>query len=367
MIRVLACYGTRPEAIKLQSLLWAAEENPDIDLTLVAVGQHTDLLKQVDETFGTSPNKYLHLDRERSSLNSLIASVVDRMDSLLSEDLPDVLLIQGDTSTALSASIAAFNLGIPVVHLEAGLRSGDLSNPYPEEGNRKMISAIAGLHLAPTTLAVNRLIDETVDPSRIAMVGNTVVDSALWALRQPPTLTGPLGDLVQSGEGYIVVTLHRRESWGDTFDGLLEALKRVAVARPAVPIVFCMHANPVLRQLIESAFDDVPNILLSGPLNYVSFMQLMAHSSFIISDSGGVQEEAPSFQRRVLLLREVTERPEAMESGHVELIGRVPDEIFLAALDLIDHPERRFIDSPNPFGDGRAGEKSLMAINKMFG
>lgn len=368
MIEVLACYGTRPEGIKMHPILWASEKSASVRVRMLAVGQHTDLLRQLDHVFGTSPDHRVPIAREAAGLNGLLASTLRALDPFLTgQSRPDVLLVQGDTSTALAAAIAAHNLHVPVVHLEAGLRSGDLSNPHPEEGNRKMISAVSSLHLAPTKHAARTLYEESIAFDAVRVVGNTVVDSANWALRQPFALTGRIGDLVASGSDYIVVTLHRRESWGATFDGLLAALRNVVRLRPEMNLVFCMHANPDLQALISSVLGNFSNVLLSGPMGYVDFMHLMAKSCFIVSDSGGVQEEAPTFQRRVLLLRDVTERPEAVTSGHVVIAGRDPDRIREAMLRWIDQPEDRYIDAANPFGDGHAGVKSVSAIEEVFG
>ncbi len=371
MKKVMAVYGTRPEGIKMAPLVHRLRRTSGFEAVVVTTGQHREMLDQVNVLFGITPDHDLHLMRPGATLLSLASRALAALEPVLEAEKPDAVVVQGDTTSAFIAGLAAFYSGTPLVHLEAGLRTGDIHSPFPEEGNRKLISPIAQLHLAPTPLSRDNLLREGLPTRDIVVTGNTVIDALHTALASRPgasTVAG-LDEVLHSQRDVMLVTLHRRESWGLPMQRIVAALRAVANAYPDLHIVLPMHRNRIVRDDITGGLTGVPNVLLTEPLDYPDFVRVMARSRLILTDSGGVQEEAPSLGVPVLVARDTTERPEAVEAGTVRLVGTdtlvIVDWITRILDDESVHAE--FAHAVNPYGDGRASERSVAAIGAMLG
>ncbi|MEV0144967.1 MULTISPECIES: UDP-N-acetylglucosamine 2-epimerase (non-hydrolyzing) [unclassified Nonomuraea] len=370
MRRVMVVYGTRPEAIKVAPLVAGLADAALFEPVVVVTGQHRELLDQVHETFGVKPDVDLGLMRPGQTLAELTSRAVSGLDTLMAAERPDVVVVQGDTTTTLAGALAAFYHRVPVVHLEAGLRSGDLFSPFPEEANRSMTSRIATLHLAPTVGTARNLIGEGVAPESIFVTGNTVIDALLRSCRAWHGYRDRrLAALERDGRRVIVVTAHRRESWGRGMEGIGRALSRLAARERDVHIVFPMHPNPELRRTLLPRLSRHPNITVTEPLHYGDFARLLRRSYLVLTDSGGIQEEAPSLDKPVLVMRDTTERPEAVRAGAARLVGTGEDGIVAGVSALLRSPEeyRRMAGALNPYGDGRATERVLAALAHLFG
>ncbi|MFV0427755.1 MAG: non-hydrolyzing UDP-N-acetylglucosamine 2-epimerase [Beutenbergiaceae bacterium] len=368
--RVMTIYGTRPEAVKVAPVIRAIETSATLASTVVVTGQHREMLDQVNEVFGITPDQDLDVFAAGQGLNQIMAKVFARLDPVLEQIQPDAVLVQGDTTTVAAASIAAFNREIPVVHLEAGLRSGNLDSPFPEEANRRLTSQVARLHLAPTRGAGDNLLRENIDPAAVAVTGNTVIDALLHTVEQQVTITNTtLARHLAQQTPMVLVTTHRRENWGDAMAGVGQALRELAQAHPDHVFVLPAHRNPVVREAILPALVGIANVLVTEPLPYGEFTRLLAASRVTLTDSGGVQEEAPSLGVPVLVMRENTERPEAVDAGTVRLIGtsrpRIVEEVSRLLTDSDAHQDmaRRV----NPYGDGRAATRCVAAIEELLG
>lgn len=363
--------GTRPEAIKMVPVLRSLRECERIELVVVATSQHREMLDQVLQLFGIVPDIDLDIMQAKQSLNDIVRRAIDGLDRVLRDCHPDVLLVQGDTTTAFTAALAAFHRRIPVGHIEAGLRSYDPDNPYPEEINRKLISSVASIQFAPTEQSAENLMREGVPPEKIYKTGNTIVDCLLQILNaRPNTLAGYLPpDFYRNGHRLILVTAHRRESWHGPLQELCEAVAELARELPDVRILYPVHLNPVVRQTVYSVLSGLPNVALTDPLPYGAFVEAMAASYLILTDSGGVQEEAPSLGKPVLVLRETTERPEGLALGAAKLVGTDRRSIVSETLRLFRHEEgyRQMIAGSNPYGDGRAGKRTVEGLLHAFG
>jgi UDP-N-acetylglucosamine 2-epimerase (non-hydrolysing) len=351
-MRIAVIVGTRPEAIKMAPVhraLVAANLEP----ALISTGQHLDLLRSALVPLELLPAHELALMTPDQTLNGIASLILERMPPLLDQIKPAVVLVQGDTTTAFATALAAYHLGIPVGHVEAGLRTHDDLNPFPEEANRQLIARLTRWNFAPTELAKRNLLAEGIDARRIYVTGNTAVDSLLWMLerrRAPASATerGP----------YLLLTLHRRESFGEPLREILAAVSDFLVAEPAAEVMWPVHPNPAVRALASELFEHHPRVHLVAPLNYDVFATTLAGAHTILSDSGGVQEEAPSLGKRVLIARETTERPEAVESGHNVIVGRERAPILKALLaEWQEPPYRGPLPNPNPYGDGHAGTR----------
>lgn len=367
--KVMTVYGTRPEAIKVAPVIKALEAHPDLDSITVVTGQHREMLDQVNEIFDIRPDHDLDVFAHGQELNALMAKVFERLDPVLAAEAPDALMVQGDTSTVAAASVAAFYRKIPVVHLEAGLRSGNIDSPFPEEANRKVTTQVTALHLAPTQTAKDNLLRESVGEDGIAVTGNTVIDALLHTVAQDITISDPaLAELVASGAPILLVTSHRRENWGGAMEGVGRALRRLALAFPEVVIVLPAHRNPIVREAVLPHLEGLDNVLVTEPLPYGEFTRVMSASTVVLTDSGGVQEEAPSLGKPVLVMRENTERPEALEAGTVRLIGtdeqRIVDEVTTLLTDPAAYTA--MANKVNPYGDGRAAERTVAAIEHLL-
>lgn len=370
MPSIMPIFGTRPEAIKMAPIINALEASPIFNCIVTVTGQHREMLDQVNELFGIVPRHDLNILQHGQSLSGIMTRTIDGLDSLFSQAKPDAVIVQGDTTTSTAAAIAAFYHGIPVVHVEAGLRSGDLMSPFPEEANRKMISQIASLHLAPTSTSKGNLLAEGVKPEDIVVTGNTVIDALLTMVDKQIAFVDPrLEELAASGPKILLVTTHRRENQGEAMRAVGRALARIADAEPDVVIVLPAHKNPVVREAVLPALEGKPNVIVTESLAYGEFIRLLSLAHIVLTDSGGVQEEAPSLGKPVLVMRDNTERPEAVKAGTVALIG-TDEERIVKEIDRLLHDQFRFdsmAKAANPYGDGQASDRTVAAIAQLLG
>ncbi|MET7424426.1 UDP-N-acetylglucosamine 2-epimerase (non-hydrolyzing) [Dactylosporangium sp. NPDC005555] len=366
--------GTRPEAIKLAPVAAAMRAAGRLTPVLVASGQHPTMVTQALDAFEVQADVTLPLRRVTGSQPELLTEMIKQLDALLEERRPAAVVVQGDTTTTLAGAMAAFWRRIPVVHLEAGLRSGDLDSPFPEEANRKLVGQLAALHLAPTALAATNLLDESVAPANVLITGNTVVDAALEiagkALPFEDARIAAAVDAAEHGRARVVlVTAHRRESWGEPLDRILSAVRRLIEAYPDIRVVLPAHANPAVRAQVEAGLAGVPRVTVTDPLPYPALARLLSRAYLTLTDSGGIQEEAPSFKVPALVLREVTERVESLHAGCAKLVGTDEDLIVAEAARLLDDPVLResMTANGNPYGDGLASQRTEQAVAAMLG
>ncbi|WP_327005262.1 UDP-N-acetylglucosamine 2-epimerase (non-hydrolyzing) [Dactylosporangium sp. NBC_01737] len=366
--------GTRPEAIKLAPVAAAMRAAGRLTPVLVASGQHPTMVTQALDAFDVQADVTLPLQRVTGSQPELLTAMIASLDALLEERKPAAVVVQGDTTTTLAGAMAAFWRRIPVVHLEAGLRSGDLDSPFPEEANRKLVGQLAALHLAPTALAATNLLDESVAPGNVLITGNTVVDAALSvAARQlpfeNPAVAAAVGAAEHGEARLVLVTAHRRESWGEPLDRILSAVRRLIEAYPDIRVVLPAHANPAVRAQVEAGLAGVPRVTVTDPLPYPALARLLSQAYLALTDSGGIQEEAPSFKVPALVLREVTERVESLHAGCAKLVGTDEDLIVAEAARLLDDPILRqsMTANGNPYGDGLASQRTEQAVAAMLG
>jgi UDP-N-acetylglucosamine 2-epimerase (non-hydrolysing) len=366
--RVLVVFGTRPEAIKLCALVRRLQANPErFDARVVVTAQHRSMLDQVLATFDVRPDYDLDLMTSRQTLSQLTSRVLSQLEPVLLSEKPQMVLVQGDTTTTFAAGLAAFYAGLPVGHIEAGLRSGQMNNPFPEETNRVLTSRLARLHFAASAQAAANLYREGVADDRVLITGNTGIDAVLYARdalrsgRLPP----PRWPFPSKGRRLILATAHRRENHGRGVEDICRALAWLA-ERPDVEIVFPVHCNPNVRGPVWRRLGQRANVHLLEPLDYQPFVDLLTRCDFIVSDSGGIQEEAPALGKPVLVLRENTERPEAVSAGVARLVGTDPVRIVREACRLLDDPEhyRQMARPLNLFGDGRAVERIAAALEQ---
>jgi UDP-N-acetylglucosamine 2-epimerase (non-hydrolysing) len=365
-ISIATVFGTRPEAVKLLPVIRRIRADARFDLSVVVTGQHREMLREILEPFGIVPDVDLDIMQPGQTLNDIVCRAMPRLDELYAKTRPDWVVVQGDTTSAFCAALAAFDRRIPVAHVEAGLRSFDRKHPYPEEANRRMLTAVADLHFAPTLWSAQNLLSEGVPRDQVVVSGNTVIDALLL------TLAGDLGKRREAtptdgARRTVLITMHRREAWESTtgggasvLDGILRALRKAADRHPDVDFVYPVHLNPKVQEAAKRAFAGAENARLIEPLPYVRFVKTMARSSVIVTDSGGVQEEAPSLGIPVLVLRRTTERPEALETGANRLVGTDPDDIEQALTQALARPRETralTLPRPSPFGDGRASDR----------
>lgn len=370
MFTIMPIYGTRPEAIKMAPIVKALQASPQFECVVTVTGQHREMLDQVNEIFDIAPDHDLNIIQPRQTLNGVLTRTVEGLDAIFAENAPDAVVVQGDTTTSTAGAIAAFYRGIPVIHAEAGLRSFDLFSPFPEEANRKMTSQITSLHLAPTSTSKENLLREALPEEDIVVTGNTVIDALLHTVEQKLPFSDPqLEEIASSGRRVLLVTTHRRENQGEAMRGVGRALARIAQAEPELTIVLPVHRNPVVREAVLPAIEGLPNVVVTEPLAYGEFTRMLSVAHVVLTDSGGVQEEAPSLGKPVLVMRENTERPEAVTAGTVTLIGTDEERIATEVDRLLndDAAYRAMANAVNPYGDGRAAERTLAAIEQMFG
>ncbi|MFE7168057.1 non-hydrolyzing UDP-N-acetylglucosamine 2-epimerase [Streptomyces sp. NPDC057616] len=361
-VRAMLVLGTRPEAIKLAPVARAMAAGPRFEPFVVTTGQHREMLHQMLSLLRVDARIALDVMRTRQQLSDLTARLVRELGDVMREQRPDLVVVQGDTTTALCGALAAFYEKIPVAHVEAGLRTGVLDNPFPEELNRCLISRIARWHFAPTPAAAGHLAAEGVPGEQVFVTGNTVVDNLLWVLAE-----GTAASAFRTDARRILVTLHRRENQGERMRGMGRALTRLA-ARGDVEIVLPLHKSPAVREVLLPELDGRPGISLIEPLDYLDFAATLAECDLVLTDSGGIQEEAPSLSKPALVLRTTTERPEAVEAGAARLIGTDPEAIVTWAQRLLDDPAeyRRMARAGNPFGDGTATTRILAQLAEDF-
>lgn len=363
-------YGTRPEAIKMAPIVKALQESEHFECIVTVTGQHREMLDQVNDLFGIKPDHDLNIIQPRQTLNGVMTRTIEGLDKLFEEDKPDAVIVQGDTTTSTAGAIAAFYRGIPVVHAEAGLRSFDIFSPFPEEANRKMTSQIASLHLAPTSTSRANLEREAIDPKTITVTGNTVIDALLNVVEKKVPYSEPvLEEIEASGKKIVLITTHRRENQGEAMRGVGRALGRLADENPDVVFVLPAHKNPVVREAVLPFLEGKANVTVTEPLAYGEFTRMLAAANVILTDSGGVQEEAPSLGKPVLVMRENTERPEALEAGTVKLIGTDEERIFSEVSALLHDAAayEAMANAVNPYGDGKAAARTVAAIAELLG
>ncbi|MFI7481845.1 non-hydrolyzing UDP-N-acetylglucosamine 2-epimerase [Kocuria sp. M1R5S2] len=370
MPTIMPIYGTRPEAIKMAPIVKALQGSPDFECVVTVTGQHRQMLDQVNEIFEIVPDHDLNIIQPRQTLNGILTRTVEGLEALFAENAPDAVVVQGDTTTSTAAAVAAFYRGIPVIHAEAGLRSFNLLSPFPEEANRKLTSQITSLHLAPTATSKENLLREAIAEEDVVVTGNTVIDALLHTVAKQLPFTDPvLEQIADSGRKVLLVTTHRRENQGEAMRGVGRALARIAEAEPELTIVLPAHRNPVVREAVLPSLVGQDNVVVTEPLAYGEFTRMLSVAEVVLTDSGGVQEEAPSLGKPVLVMRENTERPEAVDAGTVKLIGTDEERIVAEVDALLNDPDAyaAMANAVNPYGDGRAAARSLAAIEQMFG
>ena len=371
--RLLLIFGTRPEAIKMAPLLHALQTDGGFKVRLCVTAQHRQMLDEVLELFELRADHDLDVMTEGQSLNGLCSRLLERLDGVMAAEQPDLVLVHGDTSTCFMASLAAFQRGIAVAHVEAGLRTGNLQAPWPEEANRRLTAVLTHLHFAPTESARRNLLAEGVADTAICVTGNTVVDALQWMCRHLQELgwrpsEGPLAQLPEA-EPLMLITGHRRENFGEGFEQICRALAELARRYPQVQFVYPVHLNPQVQEPVHRLLDGIANLQLLPPQDYRHFVWLMQRASLILTDSGGVQEEAPSLHKPVLLMRATTERPEALAAGCVRLVGTDAERIVAEVSRLLDDPAaaQAMRSANNPYGDGQACRRILARLRQHFG
>ena len=375
MKKIMLVFGTRPEAIKMAPLVKAFEAEPSIISKVCVTAQHREMLDQVLDMFEITPDYDLNIMKAGQDLFDVTSNVLLGLKNVLSDFQPDIVLVHGDTSTTSSAALAAFYSKVKVGHVEAGLRTGDIYSPWPEEANRQITGVLANYHFAPTTTSQDNLLRENKNPKDIIVTGNTVIDALFLALdkiEKNETLKNQIIEKInseyklQDDKKIILVTGHRRENHGQGFINICEALKTIATNNPDIDIVYPVHLNPNVQKPVNEILSNTPNVYLINPLQYESFLYLMNKSYFIITDSGGVQEEAPSLGKPVLVMRDTTERPEALEAGTVKLVGTNKELIIKEAQKLLDDESEynTMSKAHNPYGDGKACERIVKFIKE---
>ncbi len=366
-MKVLTVIGTRPEAVKMAPVIAQLQRHSNqIDSIVCVTAQHREMLDPVLDLFQIKPDYDLNIMQSDQRLAGLTANLLNELDRVFLAERPEWILVQGDTTTVMAAALAAYYQHIKVGHVEAGLRSHNKLNPFPEEVNRKIVGTMCDRHFAPTDRARQNLLQEGVQEEIIHVTGNTVID-ALQAISQRPYTwrDSQLESAARAGR-LILVTAHRRESFGQPLHNICLALKEIAARYPDVRIVYPVHLNPHVQQVVYNLLADVPGIILVEPLDYQTFVQLMKHAYLILTDSGGLQEEAPALGVPVLVLREVTERPEAIAAGTARLVGTDPARIVAAAMELLNNESMyaQMAQAVNPFGDGHASERIVDILLK---
>ena len=388
--KVLTVIGTRPEAIKMLPVVMALRDNPVLDPIIVSTGQHTDMVREILAFGDLTPDVNLHAETG-SGLNELVSGVMlgfedfcrrefgsDEAERVAARDATDVfengfpagLLVHGDTSSAMAAALAAFHLRIPVGHVEAGLRTGTILTPYPEELNRELISRIAAFHLAPTDLNLQNLVREGVDADRVFVTGNTGIDTLVMATRRPPVFDDPrIQGMIDDPRPLVVATAHRRESWGGGLARIGHGLRLLVERHPEIHVLLVTHPNPAAKAEVAGPVAGLDQVLVTDPLAYVPFAHVLAAARFTISDSGGIQEEAPALGTPVIVARETTERTEGLEAGTLRLVGTESVAIADAAHELLvdDDAHSRMVFAENPYGDGHAARRVVEALEHLAG
>lgn len=369
-MKILVVFGTRPEAIKIAPLVQALYTHPKIEAYVCVTAQHREMLDQVLNLFEIEPDYDLNIMQPGQTLNDITCNILSGISSVLGECKPDAVLVHGDTTTTASTSLAAFYQQIPVGHVEAGLRTGNLYSPWPEEANRKITSVLTNWHFAPTEKSKANLIAENTPAENIFVTGNTVIDALIKVIQQLETSPEHRVKLaeqfpfLENNKKLILVTGHRRESFGNGFECICDALAKIARKFPETQIVYPVHLNPNVREPVNRLLNGIENVHLIEPLDYLPFVYLMNRCYLILTDSGGIQEEAPSLGKPVLVLRDTTERPEAVEAGTVRLVGTDVDTITANCASLLTDSDayQQMAYAHNPYGDGNACERIIAAL-----
>ncbi|AGB20143.1 non-hydrolyzing UDP-N-acetylglucosamine 2-epimerase [Thermoanaerobacterium thermosaccharolyticum] len=370
MLKVMPIFGTRPEAIKMAPLVKELESASDIETVVCVTAQHRDMLDQVLRLFNINPKYDLDVMKKNQSLSAITSSVLKGLDEVLEKEKPDLILVHGDTTTTFVSALSAFYKKIKVGHVEAGLRSHDKWFPYPEEINRKLTGVLADLHFAPTQTAKDNLLREGVCEKDIFVTGNTVIDAMKYTVKDNYVFRDDrLNNIDYENKRVIVVTAHRRENWGEPIENICNALRKIAINIKDTYIIYPVHKNPIVRDAVFSILDDIENVLLLDPIDTDEMHNLLKRCYMVMTDSGGLQEEVPSLGKPVLVLRDVTERPEAVKAGTVKIIGTDFDRVYSEAkLLLTDKNEYdRMANAVNPYGDGNASRRIVTAIKYAFG
>lgn len=372
MMKVLVVFGTRPEAIKMCPLIHALEANSKFESRTCVTAQHREMLDQVLDLFEVRPDYDLNIMKAKQSLTEVTTNILLGMKNILKEYKPDVVLVHGDTTTTFATSLAAFYEQIAVGHIEAGLRTGNLYSPWPEEANRKLTSAITKFHFAPTELAQKNLTKENVKKEQITVTGNTVIDALLW-VKEKITNDSALQDrlvcqfdFLDSNKRLILVTGHRRENFGYGFEQICKAIQTIAKTHEDVEILYPVHLNPNVQEPVNRLLKDYENIHLIEPQDYLPFVYLMTRAHIILTDSGGIQEEAPSLGKPVLVMRDTTERPEALNAGTVKLVG-TDTQTIIQNVDVLLKDQNEYLamsHAHNPYGEGNASGRIIKALKK---
>jgi UDP-N-acetylglucosamine 2-epimerase (non-hydrolysing) len=369
----LFVFGTRPEAIKLAPVIRFAENERNLDVITVTTAQHRDMLDQALEVFQIKPDYDLNIMLTDQTLSDITRNSVTKLDSVIKSEHPDVIVVQGDTTTAFVGGLVGYYNRAKVAHVEAGLRSFDKFNPFPEEVNRRLISVVADYHFAPTTWAKKNLLSEGIGQDNIFVTGNTVVDAlisvASSGLLNDNRAVGELKDIIGKGKTVILLTVHRRENIGDPMVSIFKAVSKIAESRDDVIVIYPVHKNPSIRSLAAKYFSGVRNVILKEPLSYLEMIYVLKNCKFVLTDSGGLQEEAPTFNKPVLVLREVTERPEGVEHGCAKVVGTDSKNLEKEINALLDNDKIYSLMSRsiNPFGDGRASGRIIDILLFNFG
>jgi UDP-N-acetylglucosamine 2-epimerase (non-hydrolysing) len=370
-LKVMAVFGTRPEAIKMCPVVLEMKKYPDLIEPVVAVtAQHREMLDQVLHLFGIVPDYDLNIMTKGQTLYDVTRRALEGLGSVLAEAKPDIVLVHGDTTTTFVGALASFYAQIAVGHVEAGLRTGDKYSPFPEEMNRKLTGSLADFHFAPTAISKENLLRENIDADKIFVTGNTVIDALVKTVNPAYRFSeDSLHDILHSGGRLILVTTHRRENLGAPMRQVYQALKEVILTHPDVKAIFPVHKNPKVREIVEQELGHLDRVHLIEPLDYEPFANLMAKVDIVLTDSGGIQEEAPALGKPVLVLRDTTERPEAVEAGTVKLIGTAYEDVLQETNKLLDDEKyyRKMADACNPYGDGKASERIVKTILAAYG
>lgn len=359
--KICITLGTRPEAIKLAPVITKFRDSPAFETHLVLTGQHQEMVEQVMQLFALTADQNLQIMQPQQTLSDITTRSLQGLETLFQEIKPDLIIVQGDTTTAFAAALAAFYQKIPIAHVEAGLRTNDLFNPYPEEANRRLISQLTQLHFAPTPTAVENLQKSGVT-GQIHHTGNTVIDALLTVAKRQPDCNIPGLDW----EKYrvLLATVHRRENWGEPLEDIIQGFNLILDQFPDTALLLPLHRNPTVRKPIQEKLGDRPRVFLTEPLDYAQLVGAIQRCYLLLTDSGGLQEEAPSLGKPVLVLRETTERPEAIEAGTAKLVGTNPQQILATASNLLSNAiaYQQMATAINPFGDGTASEKILQIV-----
>lgn len=367
-MKVLFVFGTRPEGIKMAPIIKEVQKRDKFQCYTCVTGQHREMLDQVLEIFDIKPDYDLNIFKKGQSLTDVTTKTLLGLEEILDELKPDILLVQGDTTTVFAAALAAFYKKIKIGHVEAGLRSGNLYSPYPEEANRKLTGVISNYHFAPTKSNKKNLLEEGYDEKNIFITGNTVIDALKYSVKEDFVFDDEILNNLDYNRDVVLLTAHRRENWGKPMEDIFSAIRQVVMERENLEIVFPRHLNPIVREAAEKYFADLDRVHLIEPLSYLPFSNLMARVKFVVTDSGGVQEEAPALGKPVLVLRNETERMEGVEANTAKLVGTDSQDVYESIVSLLDNKDLydEMAKAVNPYGDGHAAEKIVDVLEEMI-